>query len=176
MTRYLFLLLLIAVGGSAEGANINKGNWEASGSFDFSHNFQADWDYNSYSNYGKNSLSLGGGAQYFLRDHFSVGLDASFFSAGRYTNGGSIGPVATYYFMTQERIAPYIQLSPLRVWKMEGTTNQNISLARVGTKFFFYDSVAFGPALQYQHTWPRTNYSSTGKDMLSILGLFSIHL
>lgn len=159
MKNMLFMLALL-VSVSADAANINKGDWELGGSFNLSRT-----DRFRSSTY----WYLNGNAQYFFADHFSAGLDLSWSAA---SGGGPaivIGPAATYYFLTQENMAPYVMLAPFN-WRSYGTSNYSSTL-RVGTKFFFTESVSFGPALQIERF-----YRYGGLNTIGFLGAFSIHL
>lgn len=153
---------------SAGAANLNEGDMEIQGGFSVS-NYESPYYWRDER---RTSVSLSSGVQYFLVDQFSAGLDLSVERAGGPRSlAWSLGPVATYYFLVQERFAPFVSLSPFRISKKESVPSTHRSTIRVGAKYFLTDSVAFGPALQYDRQWgwsPRNDFS--------LLGQFSIHL
>lgn len=139
---------------------IKEGDWELGGA--------ASLSTDRYGTY----FSLDGTTQYFLRDHFSLGLSAGY-RGWKGPNYLSLGPVFTKYFFVKDNFAPYISLTPLK-WSSFGKSSNLESTVRVGTKFFLNDYVSFGPALEHSHTWKKggtPSYSNT-----SLLGVFSIHL
>jgi hypothetical protein len=172
IVTFVFLLVLPALAAESEELmNIHKGNWEVQGSFDLNHSSPSS-SYGSYS-----SLSFGGAAGYFFADHFSVGIETwygSTFGESAKTSSTSVGPTLTYYFLTGDRSAPYFYISPLRVSSGSYYPSNLDTQARIGNKFFLTESVAFGPALQFEHHWPRDN--SRGFNEYALLGIFSIHL
>ncbi len=171
MKKFISILLAIFSAASAEAANINKGNIEASGSFSLSKS--SGWS-GGYENAHSTSLFINGTGQYFFLDHFSAGLDASW---ATYSRGSSVslGPVATYYFLVKENIAPFLMLAPLSWSKHSGNSIGDLSSTiRLGAKFFLTDSLAFGPALQYQ--WVHASRGRSDFGNCSFLGEFSIHL
>lgn len=157
-------LLAVSVPAFAVSPKINQGDWEVNGSMNFSH-----YD----SGYGRNSFSLAASGQKFIVDDFSLGLDGSFYAYASNT-WTSIGPIATKYLWVHESTAPYLSLLPIVVSKSTSSSYYFYSRARAGVKFFLTDSVAVGPAVEMNHSWPKSGSSST--NYFSFLGLFSIHL
>jgi hypothetical protein len=166
MGRLLSFLFLFLLGLPAHAANIHKGNVEVSGSFDLSKTYGSGYDRANSSRW-----SVMGGAQYFFRDRFSLGLNSSFATDFHGSSLLSLGPVATYYFPLRGNAAAFVMLNPLSWSRLSGDKGLTSSALRLGEKFFFTDSVAFGPAFQYQHI-----YRNGGRNAYSLLGVFSLHL
>jgi hypothetical protein len=166
--KKLLLVLSVLLAANANAANINKGDWEVGGSFDLSHTSE------SYSFNNRTSLTILGDFQYFIKDRFSLGLGATYYTAGRNSSSGSVGPVATYYFASKSKWVPFVQVAPINWTKFDGLRATYSSAVQVGAKYFFTDSVAFGPALQYERVWP--NSPLVGANRISFLGNFSIYL
>jgi hypothetical protein len=165
--KIIFMVLAVIASGSAEAANINKGNFELGGSFSM---------FEEYMGSGEDLLDqvrswpLNIDAQYFFFDHFSAGLETSWWN---YNSRFAIGPTATYYLPVSDRIAPFVMVSPFSYsWDLNAShySYGMLSSGRLGTKFFLTDSVSIGPALEFQH-----NYEGDG-NTLRLLGMFSIHL
>jgi hypothetical protein len=150
--------------------NIKEGDWELSGSSAFTNNGQGATPFGRQSN---NYFSVYGSGQYFVKDHFSVGLGGSYL-AGPGSDLITLGPIFTKYFLVQENIAPYVSVSPIS-WSNYGysASSQFSSSVRLGTKFFLNDHISFGPALEHVHVWSRNGQPSF--NTTSFLGVFSLH-
>lgn len=150
---------------------IQQGDWEIGGGFNLTNSSRSSaYSYGSRSTY----FSLSGAGQYFISDGLSIGLDAALATAGHRSTTVSAGPVATKYLFQKDRLAPYVSMAPIRWSKTEGLSGRLSSSVRVGAKYFLTDSVAFGPALDYEHQWESRWHGDA--DEVSFLGLFSIHL
>lgn len=160
--RAIFIAVLFALGSAsiAQAANVNEGNWEVGGGWDLSRSS------------GRTSFTVRADGQYFFADQLSAGLDTSYYHSGAY-DAYSLGPVVTKYVWADEKLFPYLSMLPIALNK-SGSYTYASSRARVGVKYFFTDSVAFGPAAEYTHYWESDRMRSS--DAFSFLGLFSIHL
>ncbi|MGZ3693044.1 MAG: hypothetical protein ACXWQO_02335 [Bdellovibrionota bacterium] len=163
---FLFLTLFTSLSAAAATttANIHKGDLEVSGSM----NLSADTKHFSTAYFNLDTT-----AQHFFADEFSAGLGASFYSYNS-TTGISFGPILTKYLWVQDKIAPYVSLTPIYWSKFSRNKATYSTYGSVGVKFFITDSVAFGPALAAYHYWPKNGGSSN--TTLALLGMFAIHL
>lgn len=130
------------------------------------------WDDPYWPTYGGNSFNLFGGAQYFLADGLSAGLEFNLRRPMPRHGKMEIGPVITKYFLTSGRIAPYVSLSPITWSKEEGVKSYFTSGARLGAKFFITDSFAVGPAIEYKAYW---GGGRGGEFEARVLGIASYH-
>jgi len=164
--KTLILILSLLAGTAQAAPRILQGDWELGGGLNFTHYDVANLP-------SGNIFSLNADGQHFFADHFSAGLELNLNATGGNTSF-VVGPVATKYLWVDDKLAPYISLLPIMVSTRTGATASLQSRVRVGAKVFLTDSVAFGPALEYQHLWEAD--SSPGGNLLSFLALFSIHL
>jgi hypothetical protein len=160
---FMFAMLLIFTSGPANAANINKGNIELGGSFSLLEDTVGS---------GVGLLDqvrtwpLNLDVQYFFFDHFSAGLDTSWWSGGPTV---SFGPTATYYLPISNRIAPFVMVSPFSYsTRLDASHYSNglLSTGRIGTKFFLSDSLSVGPALELEH-----RYKGNGNTLRLSLGI-----
>jgi hypothetical protein len=81
--------------------------------------------------------------------------------------------VGTVYFL-DGNVAPFVSLIPIE-WYLRGSGNPYyFTTVKAGVKFFFNDSVAFGPQVSLVHRHPRNGGASI--DNVQVAGVFSIHL
>lgn len=165
MKALILIAALLAGPSLVQAANINQGNVEIGGVATVNHTRSRSL--------GTTSFQIGANAQYFLVDHISVGAELDYAHASSF-NIYSIAPAASFYFAVQDQMAPYVMVKPLELYDSSSARLNLSSGLRLGVKFFLTDSVAFGPALNYEHTWS-TNRTST-IDSFSLLGQFAIHL
>ena len=146
-------------------ANINQGNVEVDGAFQLSQT----WVGGNDSTY----LDLSAAGQYFFVDRFSAGAELGYAHSGG-TDLWSLAPVGTFYFGVSNQLAPYVYVKPIELSDASYRDLNLSSAARFGVKFFLNDSIAFGPALQYDHVWGTNRPNSANS--VSLLGLFAMHL
>jgi hypothetical protein len=169
----LFLLLAFLTPAAEAAPRILHGDWQVGGSLNFSY-YDTEVRIGGIPNV-KGALSVSGDGQYFFADGFSAGLELGFSARGDYRNF-TVGPVVTKYIRVNDNLAPYISLLPILVDTNQGDLPPSYStIARVGAKYFVTDSVAFGPALEYQRFW-ETDRRIPSLSIFRFLALFSIHL
>ncbi len=157
------ILALWAFTGTAQAANIQRGNWEVGGGLSFS----------TYSS--RESFSLYPEAQYFVLNYFSVGGELAYSTGSNISTYYSIGPVASLYFPVSETTVPFVSLAPA-TWNRYSSSKYTYwhATTKFGVKFFLTESVAFGPVVQWAHYYADSR--SNSGNSLSVLGVFAIHL
>lgn len=152
-------------------ANILAGDLKVGGGFDI-----------SYGDRQATTISLSPSVEYFVADHLSVGggLTLSHVTSFRSTTW-SIGPTATYYFWSQDRIALFFSQGIFVSHSSEGTQDTVTyasSTSQLGADYFIIPSVAFGPALQWRHAFSESTESADigSQNTYSLIGRFAIHL
>lgn len=160
--RSVFLALFLLVPVDSQAANIKQGNMEVGGSTSYSTTTSSSY------------FRLSPTYQYFFMDHFSAGGTADLIlGTGDYTYY-SLGPTATWYVLAKDEFAPYIAVTPISWAKFRYTDAFYDTTVNVGLKYFLTDSVAVGPAVQWNHTYGRNG--GNGRDTTTFLGTFAIHL
>lgn len=163
----LLTLAFLLSSGAQAAPRILQGDWEVGGSLNFTHASL------STSSASSNVFAASAMGQHFFADEFSAGLELGLGA----TSGTTIvraGPVATKYLLTDDKLAPYVSMLPILVNTRTGDSAVYSSKLRVGAKYFLTDSVAFGPAAEYEHIWDSDSAGSG--NIFSFLALFSIHL
>lgn len=102
----------------------------------------------SYSNNNSTNLSLSGG--YFIIDNLSI--DAIVQVSGREKFGASLGLGGTYYFLVQEKWAPFVSLNYLNITPEGGGSSINIYNESVGISYFVLTHVALQLSLRAYQT------------------------
>jgi hypothetical protein len=159
----LFLALLlgsVAAFGAGDFGNIKTGNVEAGGSIAL----------NVYR--GNSSFSMSPSIEYFVEDHLSVGGQLVLLSSSDYNSFG-FGPSATYYFLIQDRWAPFVNANIIFSHNNLGSDHSTDYEVGVGSRYFITPSVTFGPSLIYDLN---TNASGSTNGYLTLLGSFAIFL
>lgn len=161
----LLLFVVTEVRADGDYGNIHRGNVETGGSVSFS--------YVSPSGSGSlTSFSLSSPTQYFLIDRFSLGAAINYFHSSLGVDSLGVGPSATYYFWTQDRLATFAG-EEFTYNKFPGVDYFFNNRAKLGINYFITPSVAIGPSLEYGHNFGRGNTSTI--DSVSVLGKFSIY-
>lgn len=142
-------------------ARIHEGDWELGGSTSI------------YRSSHFTSFSLTTNAQLFVMDALSVGLEVSYYTSRSYTSR-SLGPVATYYFLVKDKIAPFVSAAPYSWTKATFGPSYYTGRGSVGVKYFLTDSVAFGPEAVLYQMWGTNGRRSHTSGALQ--GTFAIHL
>jgi hypothetical protein len=171
--KKILLSIVAALGlaaAGAEGANLQRGNVEVEGLFNFNHSSRVTRYTDSTR---RTSFYAGAKVQYFFHDLFSAGLTGSFATSGVRPLYNSVGLSMTKYFSLRQSWAPYVGATPIMWVNATGTPSDYASSVRVGAKYFLTDSVAFGPALDYTRFWGRGALPSVNR--VSFLGAFAVH-
>lgn len=125
-----------------------------------------------------NFLSLSAPIQYFIMDHLSVGgeMNLSRSNVGPSWSAG-VGPAATYYFWTQDKMAAYGS----EALTYQYTSSQNgaqvnpawRSTTSLGMNYFLAPTLALGPALEYSHRW--NGSSTSNRNVVAMTGNFKLY-
>ena len=97
-------------------------------------------------------------AKYFVADRLAVGLLGDWSISSRYPSRLSLGAAGDYYFWTNGATAALVGLS--HEFQILRPYRSSTSAARVGMRYFFSPTVAFGPNLFYREYWHRRTSDS----------------
>jgi hypothetical protein len=170
--------------------NINAGDWAVGGSLTALHHSGANQT--SYNLFG-----VSPSVQYFVIDRLSVGGYVNYthyaFQRSNIENDWSIGPIATYHFLTAgTNLAFYVSGSmnythtntaydPLTDSSgaviINGTSDSTShwqSVLAVGANYFFTPSVALGPGVSWVHDFSGNSFTSGDQEQFFVQ--FSIFL
>jgi len=144
----VFLLntsICLAQTASSFQPNLLKSNWATGGSLGFEH-FGSTSTIDSY-----NQFKLSLNVKYFVVDHLALGLMANVTThdAGSSDTVANLGPAATYFFWTQDRLAAFVTGNAR--FGLNDATLVSILEGAVGIQYFFTQSVAFGPEFYFVH-------------------------
>ena len=117
-----------------EFANIDRGNYRTGGSIN-----------GGYSTYAVGSTTFAPLFEYFLVDHFALGVSA-YYTTSSSTNSITVGPIFTYYFWQFEKLTLYAEQ---RFDYASSSTSSPIwsSYTGLGINYFFIRQISFGPQL-----------------------------
>lgn len=169
------LAALVLTSGTAQAApetiqaNIKKGDLSISNSLDFSHKSIEGGS-------GTSSFSLSNRNHYFIVDRFGLGG-----ALGVFTTDGfalfTVGPSATYYLWTQEKLGLYFTQDVLfRVISGSSTVDANNfeTISALGLNYFIIPAVAVGPAVEFFHRFGTSRLRTINE--ISFVAAFSIFL
>jgi hypothetical protein len=126
---------------SATSANINSGNWNVGGYFDFTKNSGAYYDDVEF------SASLT--AKYFLINRLALGIGGGVDAGPGESAAASVGPAASYFFWSDGKLAAHADLG-FR-YGLTDTTVPWFITSQIGVNYFFTPSVAMGPSVYLNH-------------------------
>ena len=157
------LCLSTAAFAANPNANINKGDTSVGGSVTL-----------SYNTVGGTYFYVNPNAQYFIADNFSLGGSISYTSySGSNIGYVNLGPAMTYYFWSQEKMAAFLGVD----FTVNATSNSSNNVTfdgDIGLDWFVVPTVAFGPKIQFSHTF--INPDSASNSYYSLLAMFSVFL
>ncbi len=116
-------------------ANVNQKNWLCGGLINYTHN--------SSDTSTTDQLRLTVEARYFVIDRLAIGLDSQVTIKTDVDTVASLGPSATYFFWSQEKLATFVTAA-FKIGLTDATV-KSIFTGEVGLDYFITPSVAFGP-------------------------------
>ena len=158
----LLSLFCLAQSAHAVTPRINQGDWILGGSLSL-----------TAASHSSTYFVGNAEAEYFVADRLATGLQYTYYATSGYS-AYLAAPMATFHFRAGDIAVPYLSVMPFEFGRYTGSSAYYASAGRLGVKFFLTDSVAFGPAVDYQHIWARGVRSAS--DTFIFLAVFSIHL
>jgi hypothetical protein len=165
-----------------EFAHITQGHWIANGGVSYAKTPFTGSGVGGVTSY--TTLAIVPSLQYFFWDRLALGLNLRFsiFNYDVHTETDfDLGPAATYFFWTQERLAAHFTAGYL--FTSAKTTDDSFPSANssksggegvlsVGLDYFFSPSVSFGPSFTYRILSTPRYAESSGILLAALFGIY----